>query len=180
MPGTPRFLTLADVAEVLNTSSAQVYALVRRGDLAAIKIGGRGQWRVEADQLEAYIARMYDEARTFVSEHPYDGGRDPASTSRSPEAGRTAQPTSESERHLHGALLAVAGHGEPQRLAGLVRADGHDQGDAVGDPLAVHPGDQVALLQPAASSAGVPRRPRSIEAPVPSSSPVCTLAPITG
>ena len=43
MAGTPRFLTLADVAEVLNTSSAQVYALVRRGDLEAIKIGGRGQ-----------------------------------------------------------------------------------------------------------------------------------------
>src|SRR4051794_20179250 len=43
-PG-PRFLTLTDVAEVLNTSSAQVYALVRRGELKAIKIGGRGQWR---------------------------------------------------------------------------------------------------------------------------------------
>ena len=63
MSGTPRFLTLADVAEVLNTSSAQVYALVRRGDLPAIKIGGRGQWRVEAAQLEGYITRMYDETR---------------------------------------------------------------------------------------------------------------------
>lgn len=71
MAGTPRFLTLADVAEVLNTSSAQVYALVRRGDLPAIKIGGRGQWRVEASQLEEYISRMYDETRTFVDEHPY-------------------------------------------------------------------------------------------------------------
>ena len=40
-PGA-RFLTLVDVAEVLNTSSAQVYALVRGGDLPAIKIGGRG------------------------------------------------------------------------------------------------------------------------------------------
>lgn len=46
MAEDPRFLTLADVSEVLNTSSAQVYALVRRGDLPAIKIGGRGQWRV--------------------------------------------------------------------------------------------------------------------------------------
>ena len=64
----PRFLTLTDVAEVLNTSSAQVYALVRRGDLAAIKIGGRGQWRVEASELEAYIQRMYAEARTFIDE----------------------------------------------------------------------------------------------------------------
>jgi excisionase family DNA binding protein len=71
MAATPRFLTLADVAEVLNTSSAQVYALVRRGELAAIKIGGRGQWRVEAAQLEEFIQRMYAETRTFVDEHPY-------------------------------------------------------------------------------------------------------------
>ncbi|WP_110206269.1 helix-turn-helix domain-containing protein [Nocardioides daejeonensis] len=71
MVGTPRFLTLPDVAEVLNTSTAQVYALVRRGELPAIKIGGRGQWRVESEQLEAYIARMYDEARAFVAEHPF-------------------------------------------------------------------------------------------------------------
>ena len=67
----PRFLTLADVAEVLNTSSAQVYALVRRGDLEAIKIGGRGQWRVESSKLEEYIQRMYREAQAFVSDHPF-------------------------------------------------------------------------------------------------------------
>lgn len=71
MAATPRFLTLADVAEILSTSSAQVYALVRRGDLPAIKIGGRGQWRVESEQLEAYIKRMYDETATFVTEHPF-------------------------------------------------------------------------------------------------------------
>ncbi|WP_166133318.1 helix-turn-helix domain-containing protein [Nocardioides ochotonae] len=71
MAGTPRFLTLADVAEVLNTSAAQVYALVRRGELPAIKIGGRGQWRVESSQLEEFIARMYAETRTFVDEHPF-------------------------------------------------------------------------------------------------------------
>ena len=74
MPPGPRFLTLADVAEVLNTSSAQVYALVRRGELPAIKIGGRGQWRVEASQLEGYIERMYDEARVFVDTHPFTEG----------------------------------------------------------------------------------------------------------
>lgn len=71
MAGTPRFLTLADVAEVLNTSSAQVYALVRRGELPAIKIGGRGQWRVEASKLEEYIQQMYTEAEQFVAEHPF-------------------------------------------------------------------------------------------------------------
>ena len=71
MAATPRFLTLADVAEILNTTSAQVYALVRRGELSAIKIGGRGQWRVEASELEAYIQRAYRETREFVKDHPY-------------------------------------------------------------------------------------------------------------
>jgi excisionase family DNA binding protein len=69
-PAQPRFLQLADVAEVLNISSAQAYALVRNGDLPAIKIGGRGQWRVEATVLEDYIQRLYAETRDFVSTHP--------------------------------------------------------------------------------------------------------------
>ena len=77
MPDTPRFLTLADVAEVLNTSSAQVYALVRRGDLPAIKIGGRGQWRVEASRLEDYIARMYQQAQDYVATHPFEEAETP-------------------------------------------------------------------------------------------------------
>jgi excisionase family DNA binding protein len=74
---TPRFLTLADVAEVLNISASQTYALVRSGDLEAIKVGGRGQWRVERDKLESYIGRMYDETRRFVAEHPFADGSDP-------------------------------------------------------------------------------------------------------
>ena len=65
-----RFLQLADVAEVLNISAAQAYALVRSGDLPAIKIGGRGQWRVEASVLEDYIQRMYAQTRDFVTTHP--------------------------------------------------------------------------------------------------------------
>jgi excisionase family DNA binding protein len=84
MATTPRFLTLADVAEVLNTSSAQVYALVRRGDLSAIKIGGRGQWRVESAQLEAYIERMYAEARDFVDRHPFTEADLAVDSDRSP------------------------------------------------------------------------------------------------
>ena len=69
-PRAPRFLTLADVAEALNTSSAQVYALVRRGDLPAIKIGGRGQWRVERAKLEEYIEAKYREAEKYVRTNP--------------------------------------------------------------------------------------------------------------
>lgn len=67
----PRFLQLADVAEILNTSTAQVYALVRRGELPAIKIGGRGQWRVETSELEAFIQHSYEQTRTFVRDHPF-------------------------------------------------------------------------------------------------------------
>lgn len=74
MNATPRFLTLPDVAEVLNISGAQVYALVRRGELRAIKIGGRGQWRVEASELEAYIQRAYADADRFVGDHPFVEG----------------------------------------------------------------------------------------------------------
>ncbi len=66
-----RFLTLSDVAETLNISASQTYALVRSGDLPAIKVGGRGQWRVEAQALEDYIEDMYAQTREFVSTHPF-------------------------------------------------------------------------------------------------------------
>ena len=71
MAAESRFLTLTDVAEVLNISSSQVYALVRNGDLEAIKIGGRGQWRVERTKLEDYIGRMYQQTSTFIAKHPF-------------------------------------------------------------------------------------------------------------
>lgn len=58
-----RFLTLADVQEVLNISAAQAYSLVRSGDLPALQVGGRGVWRVEATELEAYIQRMYQQTQ---------------------------------------------------------------------------------------------------------------------
>lgn len=66
-----RFLTLDEVAEELATSRAQVYALVRSGDLPAIKLGGRGQWRVERTRFEEWIERQYRETREWVQEHPF-------------------------------------------------------------------------------------------------------------
>lgn len=66
-----RFLSLTDVSEVLSISATQVYALVRRGDLPAIKIGGRGQWRVERVELEQYIQRQYSSTREFITTHPF-------------------------------------------------------------------------------------------------------------
>jgi excisionase family DNA binding protein len=63
VPGSARFLTLADTAEVLNVSASQVYSLVRSGELPAIKIGGGGHWRVERSVLESYIQDKYEESR---------------------------------------------------------------------------------------------------------------------
>lgn len=63
-----RFLTVADVTEILNISPQQAYALLRSGELPAIQIGVNGQWRIEADQLEAYIERMYHQTRARISD----------------------------------------------------------------------------------------------------------------
>ena len=79
MMPAPRFLQLSDVAEVLNISAAQAYALVRHGELPAIKVGGRGQWRVEASELEGYIQRKYSETRAFVDAHPFGRSEDDGS-----------------------------------------------------------------------------------------------------
>ena len=65
-----RFLTLSDVAELLNIAPAQVYTLVRTGELPAIKIGARGQWRVEDKALETYIERLYSSTAEFVAQNP--------------------------------------------------------------------------------------------------------------
>ena len=73
MAEQPRFLLLADVAEILNTSQAQVYALVRRGELPAMKLGGRGQWRVQSSDLETFIKDQYDRSREFIESHPFTG-----------------------------------------------------------------------------------------------------------
>jgi excisionase family DNA binding protein len=64
----PRFLTLADVCEQLQISTAQAYALVRSGELKAIQVGGRGQWRVEDVKLEEYIQASYAKTERMLAE----------------------------------------------------------------------------------------------------------------
>lgn len=74
MPET-RFLKLDDVCEELNISNSQARALVRSGDLPAIQVGGRGQWRIERSKLEDYIARMYEQAARNLDKIPdHDDG----------------------------------------------------------------------------------------------------------
>lgn len=67
---------MADVAEELNISAAQTYALVRNGELRAIKVGGRGQWRVEVAELERFIRQAYEDTEQFVAEHPFSRAED--------------------------------------------------------------------------------------------------------
>ena len=109
MPPTPRFLTLADVAEVLSTSSAQVYALVRRGELPGDQ--DRRAWPVAGGgrQLEDYIARMYDEARAFVDAHPFTEGDAKARA----DAAERPQPRDSAD---------LGAEGDPQAAAPIPRA----------------------------------------------------------
>lgn len=62
IPGL-RFLTLADVADVLNLTVHEVTLLVQSRELPAIRMGASGPWRVEDTVLESFIATRYEEAR---------------------------------------------------------------------------------------------------------------------
>jgi excisionase family DNA binding protein len=65
-----RFMTLEEVATYLNVSVTQVYALVRSHELPAIKLGGRGVWRIDKNHLEAYLERLHEETREWIRTHP--------------------------------------------------------------------------------------------------------------
>lgn len=73
----PRFLLMSDVADQLNVTASQVYHMVRSGELPAIKIGGRGQWRIERAKLEEYIERKYAETAEWVRTNPLTGRDEP-------------------------------------------------------------------------------------------------------
>ena len=45
------FLTLEDIAERLKVSVSTVRRWVKSGDLKAIKVGNRGQYRISAEDL---------------------------------------------------------------------------------------------------------------------------------
>lgn len=69
-PVVPQLMTLEEVATFLNVRPAQVYALVRSGDLPALKLGGRGIWRIDWRQLEAYLERVAAETAEWVKANP--------------------------------------------------------------------------------------------------------------
>ena len=94
------FLTRAQIAEELNISMAQCYALIRRAaNSRAAKIGGRGTWRIGRQDLEAYIKRTYVETELWVDEHLYTDGEGGGGTNHH-QGTHLADPPHDS-RHLH-------------------------------------------------------------------------------
>jgi len=90
--GVGRFLTLADTAEILSLTNAEVLELVRTGELPAIRLGTRstsaggadaigsgsaGVWRVERVVLESFIEAKYEEARRMSLWQQSDFGNIP-------------------------------------------------------------------------------------------------------
>lgn len=71
-----RFLKISDVAEELAVTNIQVRSLIKSGDLPAIQIGGRGQWRIERNKLEEYIAAAYARAEETTNAATEDTGED--------------------------------------------------------------------------------------------------------
>jgi excisionase family DNA binding protein len=78
-PAPVRFLTLRQVAEELNTKDSTIRALIRSGELQALQIGSRGQWRIERAKLEEYITAAYARAaRELRNGEAGLSGRDPS------------------------------------------------------------------------------------------------------
>jgi excisionase family DNA binding protein len=63
----PKMLTLDEVQEILNLGKPLVYALVKSGELRAAQFGGRGIWRVRADDLAAYIDAAYEKTAERIA-----------------------------------------------------------------------------------------------------------------
>ncbi|USR79665.1 helix-turn-helix domain-containing protein [Arcanobacterium pinnipediorum] len=67
-----KFLTIADVAENLSVSAGQVRTLIKNGELSAIQVGGRGQWRISENAVEEYIQAAYEKTREKISSNSFD------------------------------------------------------------------------------------------------------------
>lgn len=55
----PRFVTLQQVADELSVGQPTIRELLRSGELRGIQVGGRGVWRIERKEIEAFIQRAY-------------------------------------------------------------------------------------------------------------------------
>jgi excisionase family DNA binding protein len=55
-----RFLTVAEVADIMRVSSMTVYRLIKAGDLRAVKIGR--SYRLAEDEVDRYLAQGFTQA----------------------------------------------------------------------------------------------------------------------
>ena len=62
-----KLLTIQEVAEAMKISEKTVRRLIKRGDLAAYKVGDRGQLRVKEHDLDQYL-----ESQRVQVDHPND------------------------------------------------------------------------------------------------------------
>ncbi len=60
---TTRLLTAAEVADQLRVSTMTVYRLIRRGELAAVRVGRN--YRVRAEDLETYLGAQVVDPTTM-------------------------------------------------------------------------------------------------------------------
>lgn len=55
-----RFLTVAEVAELMRVSTMTVYRLIKAGDLRSVRVGK--SYRIAEEDVDAYLASRYTEA----------------------------------------------------------------------------------------------------------------------
>ena len=60
MPEKARFLTPAEVADMLRVSTMTVYRLIKAGDIPALKVGK--SYRLAEDEVDRYLAQGFSTA----------------------------------------------------------------------------------------------------------------------
>ena len=55
-----RFLTVAEVADLMRVSTMTVYRLIKSGDLPSVRVGK--SYRLREDDIDAFLAKRYTEA----------------------------------------------------------------------------------------------------------------------
>ena len=53
-----KFLTVAEVAELMRVSTMTVYRLIKAGDMAAVRVGK--SYRVREDDVDRYLSSRYN------------------------------------------------------------------------------------------------------------------------
>ena len=60
LEGRARFMTVAEVAQLMRVSTMTVYRLIKAGDLPAVRVGK--SYRIREDDVDQYLASRYTEA----------------------------------------------------------------------------------------------------------------------